>query len=149
MKVLKSNLREVQAVYKTVDGVPNVKITSSQDAARCFRQIYPVEINMREAFVVLYLNNANISVGYSLISLGGITATLVDIRLLLRDALLCGSTNMILCHNHPSGGLNPSQADINLTDKIKKAAEVMALKVLDHLILTEKQHYSFVDEGKL
>ena len=83
-----------------------------------------------------------------MISLGGLTATLVDVRLLLRDALLTGSTNMILCHNHPSGCLEQSQADLNLTVKIKKAAEVMDLRVLDHLILTESEYYSFVDEGK-
>lgn len=149
MKTLRSNLREVTAVYKTVSGVPNIKITCSQDAARCFRQIYPVDLNIREAMVVLYLNNANITMGYSVIGIGGITATYVDIRLILRDALLTQSTSIILCHNHPSGSLKPSQADINLTKKIKSAAEVMDISILDHLILTESEYYSFADMGDL
>jgi len=99
--------------------------------------------------VVLYLNNANITMGYSVIGIGGITATYVDIRLILRDALLTQSTSIILCHNHPSGSLKPSQADINLTKKIKSAAEVMDISILDHLILTESEYYSFADMGDL
>jgi DNA repair protein RadC len=99
--------------------------------------------------LILYLNNSNRTVGYSIASIGGITGTLVDIRLVLRDALLTQCTSLILVHNHPSGSLRPSQADIALTDKVQKAAAVMDVKLLDHLILTEDGFYSMADDGRL
>ena len=149
MKIFKSMLREVSAVYKTSDVVPNVKISQSKDVADYIRQVYPVEINIREAMVVLYLNNSNRTLGWSIASIGGITGTLVDVRLVLRDALLTQATNIALIHNHPSGTLNPSQADILITAKVKKAAELMDIRLLDHIILTEDEFFSFADEGKL
>lgn len=149
MKILKSRLREIQAKYKTVKDVNNACIHSSKDVANYFRRIFPVELNDREAMVVLYLNNSNTTVGFSTAGIGGITSTIVDPRLILRDALLTGSTSIILCHNHPSGSLKPSQADISITEKVKKAGEVMDIKLLDHLILTEDSYYSFADKGKL
>lgn len=149
MKTFKSKLREVSAVYKTSDVVPNVKISQSKDAANYIRQVYPVEINIREAMVVLYLNNSNRTLGWSIASIGGITGTLVDVRLVLRDALLTQATSIILVHNHPSNSLEPSQADLTITQKVKKAAELMDIKLLDHLILSEDAYYSFTDEGKL
>jgi len=149
MKIFKSKLREVSAVYKTSDVVPNVKISQSKDVADYIRQIYPVEINIREAMVVLYLNNSNRTLGWSIASIGGITGTMVDVRLVLRDALLTQATSLVLIHNHPSSNLNPSQADISITEKVKKAGELMDLRLLDHLILTEDAYYSFADKGKL
>ena len=109
MKTFKSKLREVTAVYKTNPSIQNVKITNSKDVNDFVRAIYPVEINIREAMLVLYLNNSNKTMGYSIAGIGGITATVVDIRLILRDALLTQSTNIILVHNHPSGSLTPSE----------------------------------------
>jgi DNA repair protein RadC len=150
MKIFKSNLREVTAKYKTNDSVHNIKVSSSKDVNDYIRKIYPVEITVREAMVVLYLNNSHRTLGYSIASIGGITATLLDVRLVLQSALLVGCTSLILIHNHPSGGsLNPSQADIAITEKIKKAAELHDIKVLDHLILAEDAYYSFADKGKL
>ena len=116
----------------------NIKIKCSQDAAKCFREIYPVEVNIREAFLVIYLNNENVSVGYSIISIGGLTATLVDIRILLRDALLTGSTSIILCHNHPSGSTEPSEDDIKITRRLVEAGELLGIEVLDHIIVSDK-----------
>jgi len=87
MKKFKSNLREVTAVYKTNDSIHNIKVSSSKDVNEFIRTIYPVEINIREAMLVLYLNNSNRTVGYSVASIGGITATLADPRLILRDEL--------------------------------------------------------------
>ncbi len=145
----KSKLREVSAVYKTSDVVPNVKIGKSKDVADYIRQIYPVEVNIREAMVVLFLNNSHRTLGWSIASIGGITGTVVDVRLVLRDALLTQATSLVLVHNHPSGTLKPSQADIAITDKIKKAAGLLDVKLLDHLILTEDAFYSFADDGRL
>ena len=149
MKRLKSNLREVSAVYKKNHSVQNIKVASSQDVNAFIRTIYPVEINIREAMVAVFLNNSNNTLGYSVSSIGGITGTLVDVRLILRDALLTQSTAIILVHNHPSGSLQPSQADISITEKVKNAALLMDIKLIDHLIITENQFFSFADEGKL
>jgi DNA repair protein RadC len=149
MKTFKSKLREVTAVYKTTCSLQNVKITNSKDVNELIRKIYPVEINIREAMVVLYLNNSNRTLGYGVIGIGGFTATHVDIRLILRDAFLTQSTSIILIHNHPSGSLTPSEADMNITDKIKKAAGIMDIRLLDHLILTENSYYSFIEHAKL
>lgn len=83
------------------------------------------------------------------LSKGSITGTLVDIRLLFKEALLLGAVSIILAHNHPSGVLRPSQPDMNITKKIKAAGEQLDIKVLDHLIITETNFFSFADENLL
>lgn len=103
----------------------------------------------KEYFKVLMLNNNNDILGHAVISEGGITATYADIRIIFQAALLANATAIILSHNHPSGSLRPSADDINLTNKIKAAGEIMNIKVLDHIILTEDDYYSFSDEGRL
>ena len=102
-----------------------------------------------EEFWVLYLNNSNKIVTKIQLSKGGITATVVDVRLVLKKALEVGATAIILVHNHPSGMLYPSKSDINLTKKLKLAAQTLEIKVLDHLIVTEKTYFSFADEKML
>jgi len=100
-----------------------------------------------EEFWVLFLNNSNSVISKSQLSKGGITGTVVDVRLVFKLAMENGATGLILCHNHPSGNLNPSGADKQITKKIKLAGESLDVKVLDHLIITESKYYSFVDEG--
>jgi len=102
-----------------------------------------------EEFWIVYLNNSNKVLQISQLSKGGITGTLVDIRLALKNALQLGAVAIILSHNHPSGTLKPSQADIGLTKKLKKAGESLDIKVLDHVIITEKSYFSFADENLL
>lgn len=102
-----------------------------------------------EEFWVIYLNNANRVVRTFQLSKGGITGTLVDVRLLIKEAVLADAVGLILSHNHPSGTLRPSEADRNITRKIKIACDAMDIKVLDHLIITEKSYFSFKDEGIL
>lgn len=102
-----------------------------------------------EEFWVLYLNNSNRVIRHLQLSKGGITGTLVDIRLALKYALEVNATALILAHNHPSGTLVPSEADKALTTKMAQAASAMDIKLLDHLIVTEKQYVSFADEGLL
>lgn len=99
-----------------------------------------------EEFWILYLNNSNKVIRKNQLSKGGITGTLVDVRLVLKTALEFGATALVLCHNHPSGTLNPSQADKDITQKLKSAAESLDIKVLDHLIVTEKTYFSFADQ---
>ena len=102
-----------------------------------------------EEFWVLYLNNSN-SVLYKLqVSKGGITGTVVDVRLILKKAIELVAVAIILVHNHPSGNMRPSDADQHETQKLKKGASTLEIKVLDRLIVTEKTYFSFADENML
>lgn len=102
-----------------------------------------------EEFWVLHLNNSNKVIEKQLISKGGLTGTLVDLRIILKKSLELLATAMILGHNHPSEKLQPSSADKHITQKIKTAALTLDIKVLDHLIVTQKTYFSFADEGIL
>lgn len=102
-----------------------------------------------EEFWVMCLNRANRMIGKHKISQGGISGTVIDTRIILRKALDSSAVSMILCHNHPSGSIKPSDADIKITEKVKNAAEIMELKVLDHVIVSTKGYFSFADEGLL
>jgi DNA repair protein RadC len=95
---------------------------------------------------VLFLNNSNKVIAKSQLSKGGLTATLVDIRLLFKRGIELASVGIIVCHNHPSGNSKPSNADKQLTQKIKQAGITLDIKLLDHLIITEKAYFSFADE---
>ncbi|TVZ26975.1 DNA repair protein RadC [Gillisia sp. Hel_I_86] len=130
---------------RSEDAIENVKITSSNSV---FEVLQPILGDLpHEEFWILYLNNANKILEKFQISKGGITGTLVDVRITLRKALELGAVSLILAHNHPSGNLKPSEVDKQLTLKLKTAAESMDIKILDHLIVTEKSYFSFADEG--
>lgn len=130
---------------KAEDIVELTKITSSK---KVFELMQPVIGELpHEEFWVLYLNNSNKVISKIQQSKGGITGTMVDVRLVFKTALELGATAVILCHNHPSGTLTPSDADKQLTKKLKAAGESLDVKVLDHLIITETKYYSFADEG--
>jgi DNA repair protein RadC len=103
----------------------------------------------QEAFLVLYLNQANRVTHHEIVSVGGITSTVVDVRIILKNALEQDAVSLIVCHNHPSGNLKPSKADESMTLKLKEAASLVDIKVLDHLIVSEEGYYSFADEGRL
>jgi len=121
------------------------KITSSKIV---FEIMQPIIGELpHEEFWILYLNNSNKVISKTQISIGGITGTLVDVRLVFKMALEKGATALILCHNHPSGALTPSDSDKQITRKLKLAGDHLDVKVLDHLIVTETKYYSFVDEG--
>lgn len=123
------------------------KITSSQSA---FDLLQPLMGELpHEEFWIVYLNNSNKVIHTAQLSKGGITGTLVDVRLVLKRALELGAVALILAHNHPSGTLMPSGADKQITRKLQIASEAMDIKVLDHLIITQKDYYSFADEKML
>ena len=121
------------------------KITSSKIAFEIMRSI--IGELPHEEFWVLFLNNSNKVISKIQLSKGGISGTIVDARLIFRLALENRATGLILCHNHPSGNLLPSEADKEITRRIKAAGEILDVKILDHLIITETKYYSFVDEG--
>lgn len=102
-----------------------------------------------EEFWIVYVNNSNKVLQHSQLSKGGITGTLVDVRLVFKTALQIGAVAIILCHNHPSGSLKPSQADKHLTQKLKSAGESLDIRVLDHIIVTQNKYFSFADESIL
>ena len=120
------------------------KITSSKSV---FELMQPLIGELpHEEFWILYLNNSNKVIQKKQLSKGGITGTLVDVRLALKIALEVGAVGLVLSHNHPSGTLKPSQADKDLTLKLKTAGQSLDIKVLDHLIITENGYFSFADE---
>jgi DNA repair protein RadC len=129
------------------DALVKKKITSS---ASVFELMQPLIGELEhEEFWIIYLNNSNKVLQTSQLSKGGITGTVVDVRLAFKNALQLGAVALILCHNHPSGTLKPSQADKTITQKIKTAGESLDIKVLDHLIVTETAYFSFADDGIL
>lgn len=132
---------------RSEDKVDRTKITSSTSV---FEVMQPLLGELpHEEFWILYLNNANVIIKQQQLSKGGITGTLVDVRLTLKTALEVGATALILVHNHPSGTLKPSQADQQITQKLKTASQSLDIKVLDHVIVTEHQYFSFADQGIL
>jgi DNA repair protein RadC len=122
-------------------------VGSSGDIARYLQT--RLKDHRHEVFAVLFLNRANKINHFEIISEGGITGTVADPRIILRKALEEDAVNIILCHNHPSGSLKPSRADEELTRKIKEAARLLDIAVLDHVIVSEDGYYSFADEGLL
>lgn len=124
-----------------------VQVKSSKEIAHYLRHI--LKDHPHEVFAVLFLNQANKIKNFKIISRGGITGTVADPRIILKQALDEGATAIVLSHNHPSGNLHPSRADQELTQKIKLAASYFDIKVLDHVIVSEEGHYSFADEGLL
>lgn len=151
MEPLQPQLAEIQVNYiPFIKPECQPKISSSAEAFEVLKAFYPKEtVYVQESFIVLYLNRANRVLGGYRMSMGGLTGTIVDIRLLLSVALKTLSTGLILSHNHPSGSLMPSKADEELTKQIKEACRVMELKLLDHLVVTEENYFSFSDEGIL
>ncbi len=123
------------------------KIHSSTDV---YRIMQPIMVNQEvEELWAIYMNMASRIVKMKRISVGGIAQTLVDIRILLKEALLCNAVAMTICHNHPSGNVRPSSADDQLTEKISKACKTMDIRFLDHLIIADDTYYSYADEGRL
>ncbi|VYS97625.1 Uncharacterised protein [Bacteroides ovatus] len=146
------NAAEVQLTYKSsVKASTRYKISSSQDTCQLMLKHFPADtIEYRESFKVVLLNQACRVLGIASISEGGISSTCVDVRLILQAALLANATQIILVHNHPSGNIKPSSLDDILTERVRKAAELMEIHVIDHVIITpEEGHYSYYDEGKL
>ena len=147
--ILEDKIAKISIKYdRTVKPSEMIKIVNSDTASKVFREIWNNDLlNYTEEFKIMLLNNSNKVIGIFDVSKGGQTGTLVDVRTVLTVALSAGSTGICLCHNHPSGTLTPSEADKKLTKKICEAAQLMDIKVLDHIILTQEEYYSFADQG--
>ncbi|MEI6949845.1 JAB domain-containing protein [Paraflavisolibacter sp. H34] len=142
---------EVELVYRSkVKASDRPQIITSYDAYQIFLQNWdPGKIELLEQFRVLYLNRASRVLGLFHASSGGITGTVADPRLILATALRLNAVSLLLSHNHPSGALQPSQADRELTTKIRAAGMTLDIRVLDHLIISCDGYFSFADEGLL
>jgi DNA repair protein RadC len=123
------------------------KITSSKTIFDIMQPI--IGELMYEEFWIVYLNNSNKIIAKSQLSKGGITGTVVDVRLVFKTALELGAVGIILAHNHPSGTIQPSESDKQITRKLKSGGEQLDIRVLDHIIVTETQYFSFSDAGIL
>jgi len=148
---MKNMINEITLSYRKQE-CQTETINSSLDAVQTARLIYGnagAEIEVKEYFFVILLNQANQVVGYNKLSEGGISGTVADIRLCFALALKSLACAMILVHNHPSGGLKPSEADKQLTKKFCEAGELLDIKVLDHIILTQASYCSFADDGNI
>lgn len=127
-----------------------IKITQAKDAYEVFKEIFNKDtFDWIEEIIILCLNKANKVVGFYKVSSGGISGTVCDPKVVFTIALNCGATGIILAHNHPSGLLKPSEADIRLTNKIKEGATILEMVLIDHLILNDEKFYSFAEEGLL
>ncbi|MEN8118466.1 MAG: DNA repair protein RadC [Bacteroidota bacterium] len=132
---------------KEAEVFDKMKITGSKDAADFFQPVLN-DLN-HEEFWVMLLNRGNKIIDTFMVSQGGISGTVIDVRLILKIALEKMASSIILCHNHPSGNLQASDADLKITRKIKDAAEIMDISVLDHLIIGQNSYLSLADEGLL
>ena len=152
MKPQQTTIAEVQLIYKSkVKASDRMKITCSRDAYKIFMENWnPDIIEFVEEFKILLMNRSNSVLGILEISKGGISGTVTDVRLIYQGAIKANASGIIVCHNHPSGNLNPSESDTKITHKIKEAGNLMDIQLLDHLIITtDDSYYSFADNGIL
>ncbi len=149
---LDEQIPEITITYKQMIPLASeVKINTWLCVVDLIKQTWDQNtIEVQEEFKVIYLNNRNIVKGIYTLSRGGLTGTIVDIRLIFAIALKSLSCQLIITHNHPSSACKPSQADIEITKKIKSAGELLDIKVVDHIIVTPHgTHFSFMNEGIL
>ena len=134
-------------LHKEPSNYESVKLTSSKDCAEYAKKFYHDDIGIYESFFMIIFNASMKTEAYVKISQGGISGTYVDVRLIAKYALDCLATSVVIFHNHPSGSLNPSEMDLGLTKKIKKALNFFDINLLDHIILTDDSYFSFADNG--
>jgi DNA repair protein RadC len=128
--------------------VPDVpQIRCSKDVADIFQPL--LSDLLHEEFWILFLNRSNKVINRMKLSQGGISGTVTDVRMVMKKAIEYLASGIIVCHNHPSGNLNPSESDTKITQKIKEAGNLMDIQLLDHLIISDKEYYSFADNGLL
>lgn len=148
----KEQIPEITLKFKKHPNQFTAKILSSKDAFNLLKKFYDQDtIELCESVIALFLDRSNISIGWLKVSQGGISASVVDVRLILATAIKCGASSIMLSHNHPSGELSPSNPDILITNKLKTGAETLDITLLDHIIVNDTldNYFSFADEGRL
>lgn len=147
MKKYKGSIPEITLKYKTGE-IKKVQIMSSRDAYYFLKELYDQDtIELNETCIALFLNRANNTIGWFKVSQGGINATVVDNKLIVATALKCAASSIILSHNHPSGNSKPGETDKTATNTLKDACSLFDITLLDHIICTSKEYFSFADDG--
>ena len=146
-KPMENQIAEIEVTYSTNSRVKH-KITDSNSAYELLKSNWNTgAMELQEEFKVLVLNRANQVLGIYNLSKGGVAGTVVVLKLLFAVALKSNASGIVISHNHPSGNLNPSETDKQLTKKIRQASELLDIKLLDHIIITHLGYYSFNDNG--
>lgn len=144
------NVSEIEISYKTkIKKSELISITSSNIACDVLKSIWSDKIDNIKEVIILCLNKANKVLGWYKISSGGLDSSVIDVRVICQIALNTNSTGIILSHNHPSGNLNPSKEDLEITKKVKTALSTLDIQLFDHVIVTDEKYYSFADDGIL
>jgi DNA repair protein RadC len=148
-----SVVSEVELIYKSnIKPSERIKIENSRKVYSVLKTVYDFNtIEHKESFYCMYLNRANKLLAVILISEGGTNSCLVDVKIIFQAALRVNASAIILSHNHPSGNLTPSEADIQITKKVKEAAKLLEMQVIEHIIVSpdEDEYYSFSDNGQI
>ena len=148
VKKYEKTIKGFRLVSEPTD-IPVRKVDTSQLAADYARQFYLGDIDVYESFFIILLNRANNATSFAKISQGGTVGTVVDIKIIAKYAVEGLANGVILVHNHPSGNINPSEADKTITKKIKDALWLLDIALYDHVIISNDKHYSFADDGNL
>jgi len=142
-----NEIHEVEVIYKRPVITTMESVKCSRDLIDIFRKLITEEkIDLKEFFLVALLSRNNKILGVSLIGIGSTNGTCINIKEILQLAIKTNSSSVIICHNHPSGNLSPSDQDISITKKIKEACKLFDILLLDHIILTREGYYSLADE---
>lgn len=144
-----NTIKEIRVSYSSGNN-DKIKINSSKDSYELLKSCWLMNtIELQEEFKILLLNRNHQVLGIYPLSKGGVSGVVVDAKLIFSVALKCNASSIIIAHNHPSGNLKPSEADLRLTKKLKEAGNYLDVKVLDHIILSKEGYYSFVDESQM
>ena len=143
------SVTEVELIYRNkVNPADRKTVTSAENAYTIFMMMWDMnKINLLEQCMIILLNRNNKCIGVSDISSGGVSTCIVDPKIVFATALKAASTAIVIAHNHPSGSLKPSSADIALTEQLKSAGKLLDISILDHLIITPESYFSFADQG--
>jgi len=145
-----NQLSEITINYKSrIKASDQLKISGSMDVVNYFRSIWSERMEYVEEAYLLILNRANKILGFTKISVGGTIGTIVDVKLIFHAALKANACSIILAHNHPSGNINPSDEDKELTKKVAGAGKLLDIQLLDHIIITKESYFSFSDQVML
>jgi DNA repair protein RadC len=142
-------LAEVQITYSNpVKSVDRFKVVGSQSVASALREFWPSYDHIEFMYMIM-LNRQNQILGYHQVSKGGITGTIIDLRVIYQVALKANASAIIIAHNHPSGNLEPSETDKKVSREVKDAGKILNITLLDHIILTTDGFHSMADDGQL